>query len=43
VKEADVNDVASSATGGPVVERLTQGIDPNLKDLVYQVLDAGLF
>ena len=43
VKEADVSDVANSATGGPVVERLTQGIDPNLKDLVYQVLDAGLF
>lgn len=43
VKEADVNEVASSAQGGPVVERLTQGIDPGLKELVYQVLDAGLF
>jgi (2Fe-2S) ferredoxin len=43
VKDADLDDIANSANGGPVVERLTQGIDPSLKDLVCQVLDAGLF
>jgi (2Fe-2S) ferredoxin len=43
VKKDDVNDIANSAEGGPVVERLTQGIDPTLKELIYQVLDAGLF
>jgi sirohydrochlorin cobaltochelatase len=43
VKRADVDDIAKHATGGEVVERLTQGIDPALKDLIYQLLDAGLF
>ena len=43
VKQSDVTDIAANAEGGPVVERLTQGIDPTLKDLIYQVLDAGLF
>ena len=43
VKQADVDEIAANAEGGPVVERLTQGIDPGLKDLIYQVLDAGLF
>ena len=43
VKQEDVAEIAANAEGGPVVERLTQGIDPGLKDLVYQVLDAGLF
>jgi (2Fe-2S) ferredoxin len=43
VKQDDLEDIAKSAEGGPIVERLTQGIDPTLKDLVYQVLDAGLF
>ena|SRR5579862_7878586 len=43
VKQEDLNDIAANAAGGPVVERLTHGIDPGLKELVYQVLDAGLF
>lgn len=43
VKPDDLNDIVSSAEGGPVIERLTHGIDPTLKELVYQVLDAGLF
>ena len=29
--------------GGVLVERLTHGIDDSLKDLIYQLLDAGLF
>jgi len=43
VKKGDVDDIAAHAAGGPAVERLTHGIDPTLKELIYQVLDAGLF
>src|SRR5215467_6857415 len=43
VKPEDVEAIAAHAAGGPVVERLTQGIDSALKDLIYQLLDAGLF
>ncbi len=43
VKAEDVDDIAAHASGGPVVERLTHGIDQGLKDLIYQLLDAGLF
>ena len=43
VKRGDVDDIAAHAQGGPAVERLTGGIDPSLKDLIYQLLDAGLF
>jgi len=43
VKRGDVDDIAAHAQGGPTVERLTGGIDPSLKDLIYQLLDAGLF
>jgi (2Fe-2S) ferredoxin len=39
----DVNDIATHAEGGAPVERLTHGIDPSLKELIYQLLDAGLF
>jgi len=43
VKREDLDDIAAHAQGGPTVERLTSGIDPSLKDLIYQLLDAGLF
>lgn len=43
VKSADVGDIASHAAGGPEVERLTHGVDQSLKDLIYQLLDAGLY
>jgi (2Fe-2S) ferredoxin len=43
VKQGDVEEIAAHAAGGPVVERLTHGIDPSLKELIYQLLDAGLF
>jgi len=43
VKRDDVDDIARHAQGGPAVERLTGGIDQSLKDLIYQLLDAGLF
>ena len=43
VKREDVNDIAVHAEGGAPVERLTHGIDPSLKELIYQLLDAGLY
>jgi (2Fe-2S) ferredoxin len=43
VKCEDVEDIAAHAEGGARVERLTHGIDQPLKDLIYQLLDAGLF
>jgi (2Fe-2S) ferredoxin len=43
VSGEDVNDIATHAEGGAPVERLTHGIDPSLKELIYQLLDAGLF
>ena len=43
VKAEDVDEIAAHANGGEPVERLTHGIDQSLKDLIYQLLDAGLF
>ena len=43
VKRGDVEAIAAHAKGGPPVERLTKGVDKSLKDLIYQLLDAGLF
>jgi len=43
VKASDVEDIAAHAKGGSVVERLTHGVDPSLKELIFQLLDAGLF
>ena len=43
VKPEDVEPIALHAAGGAPVERLTHGVDAQLKDLIYQLLDAGLF
>jgi len=43
VKRPDVDEIAAHAEGGPSVERLTHGVEQPLKDLIYQLLDAGLF
>ncbi|PYS51415.1 MAG: 2Fe-2S ferredoxin [Acidobacteria bacterium] len=43
VKPNDVDEIAAHAAGGPGVERLTHGVDASLKELIYQLLDAGLF
>ena len=43
VRRSDVDDIAAHAQGGAPVERLTHGVDQSLKDLIYQLLDAGLF
>jgi (2Fe-2S) ferredoxin len=43
VKQKDLDEIAAHAQGGTPVERLTQGVDGSLKELIYQLLDAGLF
>jgi (2Fe-2S) ferredoxin len=43
VRESDVEGIAAHAKGGAPVERLTHGVEQPLKDLIYQLLDAGLF
>jgi (2Fe-2S) ferredoxin len=43
VKSSDVEDIAGHAKGGSMVERLSHGVDPSLKELIFQLLDAGLF
>jgi (2Fe-2S) ferredoxin len=43
VKESDVEDIAQHVEGGPRVARLEEGVDPSLKSLIFDLLDAGLF
>jgi (2Fe-2S) ferredoxin len=43
VQPGDVEEIAAHAEGGAPVERLTHGVEQPLKDLIYQLLDAGLF
>ena len=43
VKESDVEDIAKHAEGGARVERLEDAVDPSLKTLIFELLDAGLF
>ena len=42
VQPADVEEVAEHARGGPAVSRLEEGVDPALKSLIFELLDAGL-
>jgi (2Fe-2S) ferredoxin len=42
VQLADVEDIANHAKGGPAVRRLEEGVDPSLKSLIFELLDAGL-
>jgi (2Fe-2S) ferredoxin len=43
VQRSDIDEIAGHARGGAPVERLTHGVEEPLKDLIYQLLDAGLF
>jgi (2Fe-2S) ferredoxin len=43
ITDDDVEDIAAHAEAGPEVERLTKGVDRGLQELIYQLLDAGLF
>lgn len=42
VKTEDVGDIINHLAGGPDVKRLDK-IDPALKELIYQLLDTGVF
>jgi (2Fe-2S) ferredoxin len=42
VKPEDIDDIVAHLTGGPEVKRLDT-IDNSLKDLIYQLLDTGVF
>jgi (2Fe-2S) ferredoxin len=42
VKKEDLPEIVDSLTGGPAVTRLDT-IDPSLKEVVYQLLDTGVF
>jgi len=42
VKLEDVNDILDHLAGGADVKRLDR-IDPSLKELIYQLLDTGVF
>ncbi len=42
VKMEDLNDITDHLAGGPNVKRLDK-IDSSLKELIYQLLDTGVF
>ncbi len=42
VKMDDLSDIMDHLCGGPDVKRLDK-IDPSLKDLIYQLLDTGVY
>jgi (2Fe-2S) ferredoxin len=42
VKKEDLPDILNSLAGGPTIDRLDT-IDPALKDLVFSLLDTGVF
>ena len=42
VKKEDVDEIVEHLAGGPHVDRLDK-IDPSLKELIYQLLDTGVF
>lgn len=43
VRREDVGDIAAHVQGGPPVERLSRRVDRSLQELIFQLLDAGLF
>ena len=43
VQESDVDEIVQYAEGGPRVSRLEDAVDPSLKTLIFELLDAGLF
>ena len=40
VQPGDAEAVAQHILGGPAVERLTEGIDPDLRELILEILDS---
>jgi hypothetical protein len=42
VKGEDAPDIAQHILGGPTAERLTERVDPALRDLILEILDSGI-
>jgi (2Fe-2S) ferredoxin len=42
-RKEDVDDIVKHLRGGPVVARLTGKVDAPTEELIFQLLDAGLF
>lgn len=42
VQQGDVDDIAAHVLGGEEVTRLTEKVDPALRDLILDILDSGL-
>lgn len=42
VKKEDLPEIVDSLAGGPAVSRLDT-IDPSLKELIYELLDTGVY
>src|SRR3989304_784445 len=42
-RKEDVEDIVSHLKGGPVVARLTGKVDPPTEELIFQLLDTGLY
>jgi (2Fe-2S) ferredoxin len=43
VQKDDVDDIISHLKGGPVVSRLTGKVDAPTEELIFQLLDTGLY
>ena len=43
VQKEDVDDIVSHLKGGPVVSRLTGKVDAPTEELIFQLLDTGLY
>lgn len=41
-KQEDAAPIAEHILGGPAVERLTERVDPALRDLILEILDSGI-
>ncbi len=42
VQLSDVEDIASFLNGGPAVDRLEGRNDPDLEEMIFEIIDAGL-
>jgi NADH-quinone oxidoreductase subunit F len=42
VKPADVDDIVAQLPSGGAVERLMNQVDPQIEELIFELLDAGL-
>jgi len=42
VKQDDVDDIVGHIQGGPPVDRLTERVDPALRDLILEILESGM-